>query len=445
MRFRLCVQRALPLLVLPWLSAGWVETARADDLLQRAATLTGQGRAVEAFELLDAQESARAGDPAFDEAMGAVAHAAGQYTRAVMARERLVLAQPGSVAAQVALGQSLYAVGDRTGVRGLSPEAQALLIPVGTGHQLDPFAASGDRPAKDGPALLKGHVELGVGHDSNANAGPVTGGVPAAVPGVLTWGLRPEAMAKPGSFVLAQAGLSGRAVVDARWSVVGAAAVAARQYGSDARLWSHTALDASLGLAWRAEHNELVASAQGAYYALDGSRLRTMGGALGEWIYHIDGYRQWASFVQVLDVRYPAQSLRDARRTVVGTSYAHQFRGGTSTYAGVYAGQEKPRARGAEALGHHLLGIRAGAHWPVAPRWAVFANVDWEHRRYGAQDPFFAVTRDDRQTQATLGLSWAPANGWRVTPQWTITRNTSTLPITTYDRRVFSVTVRKEF
>ncbi len=92
-----------------------------------------------------------------------------------------------------------------------------------------------------------------------------------------------------------------------------------------------------------------------------------------------------------------------------------------------------------------MLGIRAGAHWPVAPRWAVFANVDWEHRRYGAQDPFFAVTRDDRQTQATLGLSWAPANGWRVTPQWTITRNTSTLPITTYDRRVFSVTVRKEF
>ena len=445
MRLRFWLQQALPFLVAPWLGTCFAQGARADELLQRATALSQQGRAMEAFQLLDAQEAARAGDPDFDVAMGDAAHAAGQYTRAVMARERVVFAQPGSIAAQVALGQSLYAVGDRTGVLALPPEAQALLIPLGAGQQLDPFLTSIDSPEGDGLSSLKGYIELGAGHDSNANAGPVLSGLPSALPGSTSWALLPEALARPGRFAIAQAGVRGRAVLDSQWSVVGAATGTNRQYGGDASPWSYTALDASLGLARRAEQHEFIASAQGANYTLDGNRLRSVAGVLGEWIYHIDGFRQWGSFVQVLDVQYPTQALRNVRRTVVGTAYSHLFRGGSSVYAGVYGGQEKPRAEGADPLGHRLFGVRAGAQWPFAPQWVLFANVDWEHRRHGGQDPFFAVTRNDRQAQAALGLSWIPAGGWRVTPQWTFTHNASTLPITAYERRFFSVTVRKEF
>ena len=81
----------------------------------------------------------------------------------------------------------------------------------------------------------------------------------------------------------------------------------------------------------------------------------------------------------------------------------------------------------------------------LAAQWSVFASADLEHRRYGGQDPFFAVTRTDRQAQVALGLNWTPSPGWRVTPQWSFTRNASTLPITDYERRVFSITVRREF
>ncbi len=445
MRLRFWLQQALPFLVAPWLGTCFAQGARADELLQRATALSQQGRALEAFQLLDAQEAARAGDPDFDAAMGDAAHAAGQYTRAVMARERVVFAQPSSMAAQVALGQSLNAVGDRTGVLALSPAAQALLVPVDTGHLLDPFLASYDRPQSEGLSSLKGYIELGTGHDSNANAGPVLSGLPAALPGGASWALLPEALARPGRFAIAQAGVRGRAVLDSQWSVVGAATGTTRHYSSDANPWSYTALDASLGLARRAEQHEFIASAQGANYTLHGIQLRTVAGVLGEWIYRIDGFRQWGTFVQVLDVHYPTQALRNVQRTVVGTAYSHLFRGGSIAYAGVYGGQEKPKADGADPLGHRLWGVRAGAQWPLAPQWAVFANIDWEHRRHGGEDPFFAVTRNDRQAQAALGLNWIPASGWRVTPQWTFTHNASTLPITAYERRVFSVTVRKEF
>ena len=170
-----------------------------------------------------------------------------------------------------------------------------------------------------------------------------------------------------------------------------------------------------------------------------------MGGVLGEWIYRIDGFRQWGSFLQVLEVRYPTQDLRNVRRSVLGTSYSHLFRNGTSAYAGVYGGREQPKADGADPLGHRLWGVRLGGQWPLAPKWTVFASADWEHRRYGGPDPFFAATRTDRQTLVALGLNWAPAPGWRVTPQWHFTRNASTLPITDYERRVFSILLRREF
>ena len=78
--------------VLPWCAVlAWGGSlscvARADDLVQQARALVQQGQALQAFRLLDAQEAQRAGDPVFDAAMGDAAHAAGQYTRAIMARE----------------------------------------------------------------------------------------------------------------------------------------------------------------------------------------------------------------------------------------------------------------------------------------------------------------------------------------------------------------------
>lgn len=436
--------------VLPWclasaLGAGLPSVALADEVVEQATALVRQGQAAQAFQLLDAHEARRAGDPVFDAAMGEAAHAAGQYTRAIMARERVLAADPGNQAAQVALGQSLQAVGDRRGVLALPPQVQALLIPVDAGHTLDQFLYSYDRPEYGGHSSIKGYVELGVGHDSNANAAPVVGELQSPVPGTPPWALLPEARATSGNYVVAQAGLRGRAVINSRWSVVGTALGATRHYAGQAGRFDHTALDAALGMAWRAERHEVIVSGQGSYYALDGSRLRTMGGVLGEWIYRIDGFRQWGSFLQVLEVRYPTQDLRNVRRSVLGTSYSHLFRQGASVYAGVYGGQEQPKASDADPLGHRLWGVRLGGQWPLAPHWTVFASTDWEHRRYGGADPFFAVTRTDRQVQVALGLNWTPAPGWRVTPQWQFTRNASTLPITDYERRVFSILLRREF
>lgn len=438
-------RRARSLAVLSFLVGAPGAFLHADDLLAQARALLQQGDARRAFDMLDAQEAQRAGDPAFDAAMGSAAHAAGQYSRAVMAWERVVAAQPDNVQAQWELGRALHAVGDKKGAQAVSERVRAAGIPVDAALSIDQFLVSYDRMGHEGRSTWKGHVELTVGRDSNANAGPGIDAPALSPPGTPAWSLAPGAEAQRASYAAVLGNIRGRHVLDSRWSLIGAATAEARGYSDAGKPYDSTQLDVSAGVSYRVERNEWMLSAQGATYRLDGDTLRNISGVLGEWIYRLDGFRQWDTFLQVQDLRYPTQSLRNARRTVGGTSYVHILRNGSLYYAGAYAGQEDPRASDVANLGHHLVGLRAGVQWAISADWAAFAHLNHERRRYDAADPFFGVARRDRQSYAAVGLSWLPAPGWRITPQWAVTRNASTLPITDYDRRVLSVTVRREF
>lgn len=419
--------------------------ALADGVLDQGALLARQGAFIAAFEWLDVHEPQRAGEPEFDAAMGRAAFAAGQYTRAVMAWERVVLAQPDNLDAQLALAQALYAVGDKRGVLALSDAVREQAIPVDAALDIDQFLFSFDRADHAGASTVKASVEMTVGHDSNANAGPASAVLASPVPGTPAWTLAPAAQAMSAGFGSALAVVRGRYVLDARWSLVGAASGSVLRHARGARSWDNTQLDASAGLAWRVERHEVVVSGLGGYQALDGERLRAMAGLQGEWIYRTDGFRQWSGFVQLLALRYPSQAMRDARRSIAGASYAQVLRNGALLYGALYAGRESPDAMGSEPLGHHVAGWRLGGQYPLTRRFGVFAALEGERRNYGATDPFFAVQRRDRQRSLALGLSWVPAPEWRITPQLAWVHNDSSVPVSQYARRVFSVAVRREF
>jgi outer membrane protein len=445
MRFQMGLRPARYLLLVPLLCLAPWSLSHADDLLRQAQSLVLQGDALRAFQLLDAQESSRAGDPVFDEAMGRAAFAAHQYSRSIMAWERVVAAQPDNAVAQLELARALHAVGDRKAVLALSEQARARAIPVDAALSIDQFLVSYDRMGHEGRSTWKGYLDVTLGRDSNVNAGPGLNAPALSPPGTPPWTLQPGADGQRASYAALSGNVRGRHVLDARWSLIGAATAEVRGHSNAGKPYDSSQLDMNAGVAYRIERHEWMLSAQAATYRLDSDTLRNIGGVLGEWIYRIDGFRQWDTFLQVQGLRYPTQTLRDARRTVGGTSYIHVLRNGSLFYAGLYAGQEEPKATGVDNLGHDLVGLRGGVQWAISTQWAAFTHLNYERRNYGAVDPFFGVTRRDRQAQWVLGASWLPAPGWRITPQWALTRNDSTLPITDYDRRIFSVTVRREF
>lgn len=432
-------QRAVLALVAGLCAPGWV-------LAQAGGSAGTAAEAAETFEQLAAQEAERAGDPDFDSALGRAAHAGGHFPRAVLAWERVLLLQPDNLDAQLALGRALFAVGDKRAALAVSPAVREQAIPVDAAVAADQFLVSYDRADYHGASSAKGYVELAAGHDSNANAGPRgERGLVAPLPGTPAWTLAPGAQARSADFGSALLAARGRQVLDAGWSLVGAVAAGGRRHAGQARSLDTSEFDAHAGVAWRRERHEFIVSGVSGAYWLDGARLRSLGGVQGEWIYRFDGFGQWGSFVQWLDMRYPGQGLRDVQRSIGGVSYSLLLRNGALAYGSLYGGRESPDAAGAEHFGHRLVGWQLGGQVPVLPSLALYAALSGEKRRYGADDPFFGVQRRDRQWSAALGASWVPAQNWRVTPQWLHVQNDSTLPVLPYRRRVISVTVRREF
>ncbi|MES3002745.1 MAG: surface lipoprotein assembly modifier [Pseudomonadota bacterium] len=419
--------------------------AEVDDLVRDAQSALSQGRAQQAFDMLSAKEVERAGDPDFDLVLGMSANASAHYTRAIMALERVVAVQPDNAQARGELGRALFGVGDRKGARTLLQESKLEGTPIVAGETIDQLLQAVDRVEASGQSSYKWYVEATVGNDDNANAGPATRNLAVPAFGGAIVAIQPSGIATKARFFNTSAGLSGRLVLDPRWSLIGNAFGSARWHSGDADQFDYAQLDVNGGVSYRVEREEYTLVAQLGTYEIDHARVRNSTGVVGEWTYRFDGFSQASIYGQVGRLSYAQQPLSDADRSVIGVTYAQIARSGLFGYGGAYIGREDERAPGVPQLGHHLAGWRAGLQKPLGPALAIFGTVSYEKRNFGGADPLFLAQRRDRQTTASIGMSWVPAPTWRVTPQVAWTRTESTVPLADYDRHIFSVAVRREF
>jgi tetratricopeptide (TPR) repeat protein len=441
---RLTAPRALSFL-LAFLAVS--ANAEVDALVRQANEAIAQGRAQQAYDLLEPQEVSRAGDPDFDLAFGMAANQVAQYSRAIMALERALVQNPGNAQARAELGRALFAVRDTRAARALLNEGKMQGIPVVAGESIDQILQAVDRVEAEGRSSYKGYAEFGIGHDTNANSGPEQRNFAVPQPGgsVALLTLDPAGVSRDANFATVGAGFSGRHILAPRWSLIGNITGSLRGYGNDAEQFGMLQVDANLGIAYRVEREEYTLAVQGGTYDIDHSRVRNLAGLVGEWTHRIDGFRQFSTYVQLTRLTYPELHAADVDRSVIGITYANLFRNGFLAYGGLYAGQENERASGVPHFGHKLIGLRLGAQRPLGQNLSVFGTLAYEDRKFGGTDPSFLVGRHDRQTNLSLGMTWLPATAWRVTPQLAWVQNKSNAAVAAYDKTVFSVLVRREF
>ena len=419
--------------------------AEVDALVSNARTLLDQSQAQKAFDLLEPQEAARAGDPDFDTVLGIAANETGQYTRAVFALERVLAVQPGNSRARAELGRALFSVGDTKASRQVLLETKQDNIPAEAAATIDQFLQAIDRTEEAARSSVKPFLEASIGYDTNINSGPGNPNVAVPAFGGLIFTLNSAGVETKDAFVSLGGGLSARYVVDPRWSLIGNVYGNARANAKYSD-FNTGQVDLNFGASYRYDKHEFSGVVQAGTYTVAGSRARDQQGLVGEWTYRIDGFRQLSTYIQWGDLSYPGQSLRDATRTVVGTSYAHAFRDSNIVvFGGAYVGTEKVRASGVPQLGHDLVGVRTGIQKTLSDTLALFGSLAYEDRKYGGADPLFLVTRHDQQWNLNLGLNWVPAKLWRVTPQLALTSVKSNVVISDYNRSLFSVTVRRDF
>ncbi|MGA8514845.1 MAG: surface lipoprotein assembly modifier [Burkholderiaceae bacterium] len=420
--------------------------AQTDELVKNGQALNAQGQWLEAFKLLEPSEAQRAGEPGFDLAIGIAANGAGQFMRAILALERVLSVQPNNPLARAELGRALFAVGDTVGARKQLNQSKLLGAPEQLVIASDQLLQVIDNTEAKYKSSVSGYISASLGRDTNVNSGPADANVAVPAFGGLVFALDPSAVKAASDFGSAGAGISGRFVIDPRWALVGNAHITAHRHPVQTTPFDSERTNVQTGVNYREERNELALALNLDVTRLNQALARKQTGVTADWAYHLTQFQQLSSYFQATRLLYSeALSERNANRYVFGANFLHTFRDALTVYAGAYAGTEQALRKDLPHLSNRFAGLLLGAQKPLTETVMVFGSLGYEHRQYGAPEPLFLVTRQDNQLNAGLGLHWIPEPFWRVTPQISLSRTQSDIAINEFDKRVISVTARRNF
>lgn len=426
------------------MAAGYAQGALADQLTDEALALLDAGKGRAAYALLEPRESERAGEPGFDFLLGLAALEMGENTRAVFALERVLAVEPNHVRARAEIARAYLALGEVETARQEFENVRRQGVPADVSLTLERYIALARRQETQGQASLNGYFEVQVGYDTNVNVGPNRSSV--VIPGISATPatLSDDSQANKDAFGQFGAGVNGRLPLGSELALLGGLSWSQR-LNPDKDQFDLGAYDANLGVVYAAGKSVFTVMAQFASVAIDHARYRTAAGVTGQWQYNLDARNQFSAFLQFSNLHYVDQSIRDADRRVGGIAYAHLWRDGLVAFGSLYLVGEKPQEKDVAHIGFDGIGVRLGGRYNLGERTTLFAGASYEQRRYDESDPSFLTTRRDHQYGLLFGANYAFARQWTLTPQVSLTRNSSNTDLNDYHREMVSLAIRREF
>lgn len=434
-------------LLLSFVFALPVAAFAADEILLNAKQNLDNGDPQAAYNLLIPLQSERAGDPEYDFLLGSAALGVGKNTEAVFALERVLAVAPDNAPARALIARAYFQLKETETARREFENVKKQDIPPEVSTTIDRFLDAIARLEEAERTTIRGFVEIGMGYDTNVNSATANSQVAVPVFGGALFTLAPNTTEQEDLFISFGGGVNFQHPFSKRLGLFGGLAYQNKTNHNESDFSTYY-YDANVGLSYRRDRNVLTLAAQYNSFFVDNPALyrnayRDASGLTGQWQHDFDSRNQMSFFAQYSDLSYPGQEIRDANRYVGGAGYAHAFGGGTLiTYLGIYVGSEEEKADGVPQFGHELYGARFGSQWNVNEKFAFFLNASGEQREYGGQDPFFLVTREDKQYNASAGVIVVPRKNIHVTPQVSWTQNDSNIQINEFDRLIYQVTLR---
>lgn len=419
--------------------------ARADAVTDNARSLLDRGDAKAAYALLEPLESERAGDPTYDFLLGLAALETGKHTNAVFALERVLAVDPNHVRARAEIARAYAALGETKTARQEFETVKQQGVPPEVAGTIDRLLSAIERIEDTGRTVVHGYVEGTVGHDTNINSATDSRNIAVPVFGGAIFTLAPGSLRRSDTFTSVGGGLNLRHPISREWALT-AGLNGSKRMNTDVDEFDTGSADAHLGVVRTYGKNVFSAALQYNQFWVDNHRYREAAGFTAQWQHNYDARNQASLYVQYSDLSYISQDVRNTDRFVIGANFAHALAGfKTVFYGGAYVGEEVANKDRFGHFGHMLYGARVGAQHAFHRDAKIFANLGYEYRRYGAEDPFFLKTRGDNQWNFSAGVAWTPARNWLVTPQFQYTRSDSNIPLNDFKREVVSVTVRRQF
>ncbi|MGH8707548.1 MAG: surface lipoprotein assembly modifier [Burkholderiales bacterium] len=418
-------------------------SAGADAVTDRAKALLQRQDAAAAYKLLLPLEPQRAGDPEYDYLLGIAALDAGEPERAIFALERVLAVQPDNLQARAEIARAYMATGEREAAKREFETVRARQVPAPVRETIERFLsaiAAAERTRVDS------YLELAFGYDTNVNSATALSTIAIPAVGNLGFTLDPMATERDDRFLNMAAGVNFTRKLNVAWSVIGGFGGNLRQNLSEGRFNTDT-FDASLGMRYARGLEAFTLGIQGQYFGVDAEGYRDTAGLVGQWQHSFDERAQATIFGQHARLRYENQAFRDADRSIVGIAYAQAFTGEYSPaiFLSLYGGEEAVVDDAFSLFGHDPVGFRFGGQLRLGGPWSVFGSLSHEQREYGGIDPLFLVARKDKQTDASLGVSYLWRSGMTLRLEVSHTESTSNIPLNEFDRTVVASAVRFNF
>lgn len=414
--------------------------------LSRAETLVRQGRAAEAYALLEPQEFDRSGDANFDYWLGVAALESGRPDRATLALERALIVNPDFLGARLDLARAYFALGDMQRARQEFDLVLGQNPPLPARATIDRYMAEIERRSDTARTRWSAYAEVTAGRDSNVNNATNRSNVFVPLFG-LELTLTPQSR-RIGDWYGAF-GAGGEVI---QHLAGGMAAFA----GADFRLRSnwrqdtfdYTQLDGRVGLQYQLTRHLFRAGVSAGEYRLDARRHYENTGFAGEWRYAVSENTVASFFGASNRLRFHDPLLRgnsaDQMLTGIGLLHALNPDRTTFVFASVYGGHERDTDNRVDGS-RDLWGVRLTGQYNIRPNLDVYAVLGAHMSDYDTENFVFQNVRRDRVYELSLGFNWRPERGWTVRPQVTYVNAYSNVPINKFDRYDVSITLRRDF
>ncbi len=416
--------------------------AFADEITDRARRLLQEKNPQAAYQLLQPLESQRAGNPEYDYLLGIAALDSGERERAVFALERVLAVNPNHAQARAEIARAYFLLGEKENALREFQNVRATNPPEAVKQTIDRYLSA----LGVGATQLSGFLEIGFGRDSNVNSATASNQIAIPALGGIVATIAPSGVKIHDTFATAGGGVNVVRGFTPEWAVVAGAAVNGK-FNTHQSEFNTGTVDGNLGLRWSRGGEAVTAGYQGQDFQVDHDDFRRTSGAVAQWQHNYSEYSQVSIFAQAANLGYPTQSPRDSRRTIGGVAFGYGWDAPSKpvVFGSLYGGNEKDKDADFQNLGHKPVGVRFGGQVSMSPATTLFGLVSYERRVYGADDPFFLVTRRDKQADLRLGVNYTFSPGWLLVPQISYTNNQSNIDLNKYNRTVVSAVVRRTF
>jgi len=399
-------------------------------------------QAEQTYQALAAQADERAGDPAFDYALGIAALDSGRYGEAIIALQRVLAVQPGNAQARAELARAYALAGDIDTARDqFATVVDDPSLPDPVRQRFTGFVRQFDRAIQGGGSDVSGFLDARGGHDSNINSATdlTTVTIPLFAflgPGTLGAGARSQ----DDQFYELTGGVSGVTAVG-RQDRLFASALGNWHDNFDSGAFDTASLTGTAGYAHTFANRDVISlSAQAQQFWLGGDGYRTSYGAVAQYTRLLPQGRALTFAAQYNRLDFEGQPLLDADRYALAVGYVTR-----TLSANVSGGHEETRRAAGDAYSNSFATASVGAEVPITEDVAMIFGAAFDLRRYDAPDALFLTKREDERVDVQAGLKVAIVDGLYFQPRATWTRNWSNIPLYDYDRWTVSAGLRFEF